>query len=158
MIEPKEETIDGIKFYFNPLPARLALKLDKQVITLITPALGGLKDFDLKKYIDLKAIVEGIGEALRSLDGDDFIKLVLDLLCKTATCPEGEGPQLIDGDIFDKVFSGNNKTVYKLMFAVMKYNKFLPFELGLGGSVMKKILSLNEKTKKVTPSGKKLEK
>lgn len=153
MIEPKDETIDGMLFHFNPLPATMALKLDKEIITLITPALGGVDKLDLSTNINLKIVTQGIGEALRGLDGDSFIKFVLDLCSATGHTPKGGVPELISNENFDKVFTGKNKTVYKLIFALMKYNKFLPFELLGGGNVMNIIRSLEEKTKKVKKNG-----
>lgn len=163
MIEPRNETIDGIEFYFQPLPAFTALKLDKQIISLIAPALGGLDSLDnlsLDTDINLKVITQGIGKALDSFDSEEYEKFILSLLSFTLHIP-GDGkntPQPIDKQKFDQLFTGNLQTVYKLIFAVMKYNKFLPFVLGEGGPGMKKILSLLEKTKKEKVNGKESEK
>lgn len=154
MIEPKNETIDGMKFYFQPLPALMALKLDKKVITLIIPALGGVDKIDLDAKIDLKTITQSIGGALRSLGDEEFEKFVLDLLSTSLYLEDGNPQQEITKEKFDLIFMGKLPTVYKLIFAVMKFNKFSPFELLGGGNVMKKILSFTEKTKKEKVNGK----
>lgn len=156
MIDPKNITIDDMDFQLQQLPAMTALKLDKKVIALITPALGGVEKISLDTKIDFKLITRGIGDALSSLDDEAFEKLILSLLSTTVyVSNDGETPPgIIDKIKFDQIFGGKLKTVYRLVFEVMKYNKFLPFELGVGGLEIKKILSSSEKTGKEKPSGK----
>jgi hypothetical protein len=136
MIENKDETIDGMDFHFQPLPALTALKLDKQIVSLIVPALGGLKDLSLDTKVDLKLITQGIGEALSGLKDEETEKLVLSLLSYTLYKPSGAAPYTITKEKFNQLFTGILPTVYKLIFAVMKYNKFSPFVLMEGGNAM----------------------
>lgn len=160
MLEPKDEVIDEMKFNFSPLPALVVLKLDKKIISLLAPALGGLDKISLDTKIDLKVISQGIGNALASLNDEETERFILNLFSTTTHVPEDgkTQPQVISKEVFDDIFRLKIQTVYKLAFAVMKYNKFSPFGLVAGGNVMNKIRTSLEKTKKEKKNGNKLEK
>lgn len=153
MIEPITKTIDGMKFNFKPLPAMKAIKLDKKVVTLIMPVLGGFKELSLDAKVDMEVIAKGLGEALGNITDEDFEKLTLDLLSGVVYLEEGKAPQEIDANVVNLIFQGKLMSLYKLMFEVMRYNKFSPFGLVEGGSVMKKIHTLLDTKAKEKKNG-----
>lgn len=162
MLEPKDEVIDSMKFNFSPLSALVALKLNKKIISLLAPALGGLDKISLDTKIDLKVISQGIGSALDNLGDEETESFLLNLFSTTTyVSTDGETPPEVisSKEVFNLIFTGIElKTIYKVMFAVMKYNKFFPFGLVAGGNVMNKIFTSLEKTKKEKKNGSKLEK
>lgn len=158
MIEPKTITIDGMEFNLRPLPIMKALKLDKRVVTILLPVLGGVKEFSLDAKVDLKTMADGVAESLSRMENKDFEELVIDLLSGVIYLEPGKGAQEITLDIINRIFQGKLSTVYKLMFEVMKFNKFSPFELVAGGNVMNKILISASTMQEEKKNGNKLEK
>lgn len=141
MIEPKNIELDGMKFQLQPLPSLKALRLDKKVIELLVPIFGGIKEFSLDAEIDLEAVSKAFSESLGRMKDDEFEKLVTDLLSSVLYLPTGAAPQELNPETINQVFRGKISLIYKLMFEVMRYNKFSPFELVGGGNVINKILS-----------------
>lgn len=131
MLEAKNIEIDGIQFQLNPLKGFKAIKLDKKVVGLLIPLFKGLKDFDSE--LDLGKSIDGIGSALDSMKEDEFEKFTIDLLSTTIILIDGKPPMEIDKNVIDTEFQGNTIIFYKLLFEVMKYNKFSPFVLASGG-------------------------
>lgn len=157
MIDPKTIEVDGMEFYLQPLPALKAIKLDKRIVSLLVPALGGLKDISLNTNIDMETIAKGIAEALERMEDNDVEKLVVDLLDGAAYMEKGAAAQDMTANIINTLFRGKLVTLYKLMFEVMKYNKFSPFVLVGGGDAMKKIFTSLTQTKIEKENGEKLE-
>ena len=164
MLEPKTITIKreggDMEFFLSPLPALTAIKLDKRVLTLLLPALSGFKELSLDSSIDLNALTKGVSEALGRMDDKDFEELVLQLLSTAVYQKQGSAPlELNDKHNINKVFGGELISLYKLLFEVMRYNKFSPFVLlEGGGSVMSRILTSSGQTNKEGKTGKELEK
>ena len=131
MLEAKNIEIDKIQFQLNPLKGFKAIKLDKKVVSLLIPLFKGLKDLDSE--LDLGKSIDGIGSALDSMKEDEFEKFTIDLLSTTIILIDGKPPMEIDKNVIDTEFQGNTITFYKLLFEVMKYNKFTPFVLASGG-------------------------
>lgn len=132
MLETKDIEIGDMKFQLNPLKGFKAVKLDKKVITLLSPILKGLKGLD-DKSIDIGKIVGGVTDGLDNMKEDEFEKFVIDLLSTTVLQITGKVPMVIDKNTIDDEFQGESLTLYKLLFEVMKYNKFTPFVLASGG-------------------------
>lgn len=141
MIQPKEITLDGERFYMQPLPLLRALCLDKKILTLIAPIVGSmdLSGISLDAEIEFDKIFESASTVLGKLSDEEFEKLVLDLLRSTLYIPEGETQQEITSKVLNTVFSGNLLLIYKLMFEVMRFNKFTPFAMAGGGNLTSKI-------------------
>ncbi len=146
MIEPKTIEVDEMEFYLQPLPALKAIKLDKRVLSLVIPVLGGIKSFSLDSDIDMETLARGLSEAVSKLEDNDFEKLTIDLLSGASYIEKGSPPQEITADIINNIFRGKILSLYKLMFEVMRYNKFSPFGLVEGGNIIQKIItSVNPK-------------
>ncbi len=158
MIEPTEKEIDGMKFYFHPLPAFTAAKMDARVLALLAPILGGLKDLNLNASIDTETMARGASEALIKLSEGDLEEFAMKLLSATTYFKEGTPtPIEITTELINMEFKGKLQTLYKLLFAVMKYNKFSPFVLGTGGKGILAMFTSSVPEIKGTKSGKKSE-
>jgi hypothetical protein len=158
MIEEIDKEINGMRFHFNPLPAKKALKLDKRVITLLVPIFGGLKDLNLNSGIDTETMARGVSEALSNMTDEDYDKFIIDLLSATQYYQEGVAtPVEITSTVIDTIFRGELATLYKLMFEIMKYNKFFPFALGVGGKGILGMFTSQDQKQSEKKNGKKLE-
>lgn len=155
MLENKEIVVDEMKFILHPLPAMRAMKLDKRVLTMLVPIFGGLKDVSLESVIDFEALSKGLSEALQSLSDKEFEILIMDLLSTTVYLSPNAAPAQIDSvQVFDSIFQGRMLTLYKLLFEIMRFNKFSPFAVLGDGSGIRKIFSSFGQTKSPKGSGK----
>lgn len=155
MVETITKEIDGIKFHIQQFPALKALRIEKKVMTLILPSVGSLiGGIDLQKGLDTDLDFSNIGQglmvSLEKLSDNDFETLILELLGNTQFEITGEAVEFIGKSNFDKVFQGKLITVYKVIFEIMKVNKFCFFEVVGGGlgMVQTNILSSSKKNVK----------
>jgi len=141
MLEAKEIVIDEMKFQLNPLKGFKALKLDKKIVSILMPMIKGIDSLD--SDIDFGKAISGLAEALESMKDDDYEKFILDLLSTTIYTPAGKVPEVLGQTAIDNYFQGCATTLYQLMFEVMKYNKFTPFELvsRVGTGTLKTLIS-----------------
>jgi hypothetical protein len=129
MLDIQNITIDGMEFQLVPLPILKAARLDKKVISILTPVLGTVKSLD--DEIDLGKVID-----------EEYEKFIIDL-CSTVTCHKpGQPPVQLMGENINELFKGALKTLYKLMYEVMKYNKFSPFALMADSGNLTTIMSL----------------
>lgn len=154
----KEIEIDGMQFQLFPMKGMKSFLLEKKIMTMLVPIIGGLKDMDAE--VDFKVVSEGIYEALTSLNEIEYKKLVLDLISEIMLIPTnpqaGEGQALqMNESVINNKFSGKTMVLYKLIIESLKFNKFLPFEMVAGGLKMRQIVSSFEQKKKVKKSGSK---
>jgi hypothetical protein len=135
MLEPKDLNIKEMTgvFQLKPIPALKAIKLDKKIMTLLVPVIGGLKDVSLDAGIDMSTVARGLSEALNDLDDKDTEQLIIDLLYGVVYVKSGEPPMELNEGTINNVFNGCFEKLYDLIFEVMKYNKFSPFRLAAGG-------------------------
>lgn len=156
MREAKNIEIKEMKFQLNPMPALKALRLDKKILSLLTPLMGGIKSLDVDKALDLKVMADSISEAVQNLGDAEWEKLVLDFLSEVTYTGKGGtmASDLLDNtSTINNVFSEDFTFIYKLIFEVMKYNKFSPFKLVGGGFGIEKILTSLNPTKVQKKSG-----
>ena len=154
MLDPITINIDGLAFNLAALPALKAIGLDKKIMTLAIPILGGLKELNLDVDVDFEAIARGLQEALSAMDTSAFETLIQDLLSTTVHLPKGGSPAELNKTVIDTIFQGGISTLYKLLFKVMKFNKFTPFEVVGGGNVAGLIATLKKPTLKQKRPGK----
>lgn len=142
MIQTTTKTIDGIEFQLSPFPVLTAAKLDKKVLAVIAPVLGGLDS--LLADIDFEKLSRGIQQALSSMDDFEFLKLILELFSHTKAIAPGQAPiEMTTEEAINKALAtGGVLTVYKLAFEVMRYNKFTPFAVASSGDLMSAIAGL----------------
>lgn len=131
----KEYELDGRTYQINKFPLRQGLRLDKKVVALITPVLKGLGEMSKEEQeedVSLAMLADGIHDVLTELDDDLFEKFVLELLSSTLLVNQGAANIPISGANLDLCFD-KYTSIYKLIFEVMKFNKFTPFEMVEGG-------------------------
>ncbi len=148
MIEKQTKQIGEYEFTFMPLNPFKALVLDKKILSLLTPVLGGLRDLDkagegasISDIIDFKLVSEGLGEALGKMKDAEFESLSKDLLRSVIVETGTNGAHSCDTDRGAVVFSRNIGLMYEVMLEVMRYNKFSPFVLAERGDAIEKIVS-----------------
>lgn len=149
MLEPKDLTIDNVRFNLTPLRGLKVLRLDKKVISLLLPVFKGLDISNMNDEIDLGRVMEGLTSSLDSLDDVSYEKFIIDLFSSTTIVEEGKAPYNLDSQTLDTM-GIQPTTLYKAMFEVMKYNKFTPFALGLGGSGIAKMFGSAVQTEKTS--------
>ncbi len=151
--------IPNVVFNIIQFPVMTALKLERKINLIFLPAIGGfLKNADLSKMInmdvavDFKNIFDGFIEGLEKLSDQEYENLILNLMSRVQVEITGKPIREMDKSVFEEVFQGNLFAVYKLMFEIMKFNKFSFFVLVemLGGLEMIKtnssgILTKNKK-------------
>ena len=136
---------------FMPMNPFRASVLDKRVISVLVPLIGGLKNLegvddgseDLSDMIDFAAVADGLSQALMKLPDADLEAMLKELLrsvtvtfvgadgkTNVAKCDEAKG---------QFVFMGNLGLMYEVAIEVMRYNKFSPFALLERGSAMRAI-------------------
>ena len=157
MIQSKKIELGGLSFMLQPLPALTAMRLDKRVLTVVLPAISGFKNLSLDTELDLGLLSRALSEALGRLPDTDFENLVTDLLSCVVYLPKGESPiELTSIQSINAIFCGEIVLIYKLLFEVMRFNKFSPFALLEGGgmSILKTSgLSNIDTNKKETGNG-----
>jgi hypothetical protein len=158
MIEPKTIEMDGLKFQLHPMPSLKALRLDKKVIELLIPILGGVKELSFDAEIDLGKATDALSESLRRMDDSEFEKFAVDLLSSAVYLPVGGAPQEMNAETINSVFQGRISLMYKMIVEIMRYNKFSPFELVGDGNVVQRILSSTGQTASPKENGSKSEK
>lgn len=148
-IKPKKVILDGVEFHIQPFKGMQALKLERKVTILLLPIfssifseginLSNIMDLDL----DFNKIGKGMQDGIGNLSDSEFEDLVLSMLRNTQTTYD-KRPEFINETVFDAVFTGKLFLVYKLIFEVMKVNKFSFLELVGGGIEMGTIDGLED--------------
>lgn len=152
MLQPQNKTIGNKTFQFLPMPALKAARLDKKVLTALTPLLASLSDVkalaatasDEGDSGDLSGIATGLTQCLQALDDSSFASLLRELLEHVTYLPNGQAPMPLGNEsTIDLVFVGDLSTMYQVAVEVMRYNKFTPFGLAdIGGSLLQTVGSV----------------
>ena len=153
MLEPKNVIIDDeLEFQLTPIPVMHALVLDKQIVSLLLPAMSGFAGLDT---IDMSETVGELSGALQKMGDKEFQKFVIALTATTIFIPAGGAPVELNENKINEIFSGRLFSLYKLLLEIMRYNRFSPFELIGGGLGMKKISISDTPKIKTKTSGEK---
>lgn len=160
MLTTTIKTIGGVKFQLTPLPVLKAARLDKQVLALIAPVLGGFKGLSLEAELadmDLEVMARGVSMALQTLPDSAFTGLLRECLESVDYLPEGATPtNLGSEDAMGSVFSGRLDLLYKVVLEVMRFNRFTPFALVEAGGGLLKIAGSKKDSEKAGKGGLKL--
>jgi hypothetical protein len=155
----KDVTIDGMKFQLNKMPALTALKLDKKVVTLMLPIFVGLEDLHLDgEAFKLDSMAKAIQETLINLDDKEWDGFIQDMLSHVIYLPDDDESQQLTSKVINNIFRAKLFIVYELLFEVMQFNKFTPFEMVEGGKLTKGIGGFSKQKEKKEKNGKKSEK
>lgn len=138
MIETKEVNIEDMKFSIQQFHAMTSLKLEKRTLTLLAPLLNilkGDKKSMLDEEIDMEVLTSSAQEILLNLDDNVFEEYIKDMVAFSFVTLENSATpvQLNNMQVFNGVFAGKNSVIFKLLFEIMKINKFAFFELVGGG-------------------------
>lgn len=160
---PKDITVGGQNFAIYHTPVRQVLSLQRLLLRIMSPLLGGLgsiiSGIDVKDLMKDGATNEDAGKvllgalssgnvsldrlgyslqnalgALSEAEYEVFLTGMLDRVQWKASREEGGAQFLNNFEAIDKAFSDNPNGVYVVIFEVIKYNKFLPFALTGTGS------------------------
>lgn len=141
-IQPSNVVIDNKKFQIIPFTAKKAMNIERKLMSIlipvVTPLLSGKGELNLDKNIDLSGLGEGFKNGLGNLSDESFEILVSESLSNTTYIPNGKAPVTLDSDEgFNLAFTGSLLTCYKLIWEVMKVNRFCFLELmgGLGMNI-----------------------
>ena len=152
MLQPQNKTIGGKTFQFLPMPALKAARLDKKVLTALTPLLASLSDvkaiaasaMEEGDSGDLSGIATGLTQCLQALDDASFASLLRELLEHVTYLPNGQAPMPLGSEsAIDLAFVGDLATLYQVAVEVMRFNRFTPFGLAdIGGSLLQTVGSV----------------
>lgn len=130
------DIIPNVTFIIHQFDAITALKLERKINLIFLPAVGGFlggKDLveiaNLESQVNLQAIFDGFISGLEKIPDFEYENLILQLVSKIQVEIPGKPPREMNLDVFNEVFKGNLLSVYKLIFEVMKINRFSFFEL-----------------------------
>ena len=147
MKDPIQVPIDGKVFNLSPMKARKVGELERKLLKALAPLLAGMGGVlsllpDLAKegdkslllqdalgMVDLSRVSMGVQDALASLPDHEFDALLVGMCSSVSTHIEGKGNcTLITGELIDAALESTSQ-MYKLMYEVARFNKFLPFGL-----------------------------
>lgn len=148
-MEVTEKVIGENTFYIKPFAAFTAANISGEVISVLSPVLGGLaplfggmgkeeanKEVDKEAEssegaswmdVDIEKALPSITDALGSVDGDKIEHLMKRLLVDTGNIsvegPDTDGSvKKLDRDLADEVFCGEIQDMVILCFEVIKLN------------------------------------
>jgi hypothetical protein len=158
-MENKTVHIHGMKFQINQMPTRLALKLDKKVVTLLLPLFGAIDKITLEsQFSDLDSTIKTFQDTLINMSDNEWDSFIVDMLSHVTYFKDGTNPVQINENVIDMAFRGKLLAIYELLFEVMKLNNFLPFELVAGGKLIQKIPGFKKQELEQKKTGNKSEK
>lgn len=147
MKDPIQVPIDGKVFNLSPMKARKVGELERKLLKALAPLLAGMGGVlsllpDLAKegdkslllqdalgMVDLSRVSVGVQDALASLPDHEFDALLVGMCSSVSTHIEGKGNcTLITGELIDAALESTSQ-MYRLMYEVARFNKFLPFGL-----------------------------
>ena len=170
-METITKEIDGIEFYITQTPGLKVQRIERKTNILLLPIISNLIPKDIKDSknkksimdmlldIDLSGAILSLKDALSGMDDKEYESYVFSMVEYTKAKKEKEQPvELKNPDNYDKLFTGVSPlTLYKLLFEIMRFNRFSFFELvgGLGMDLTnistlfkKKMNELNENLEK----------
>ena len=169
-MESVEKILDDIKFTINKFNPMKALQAERKLMSILIPIVSGIfsgkdKESDgksiLDSNIDFSMIGESFQKAFGSLSELEFENLVIQTLSNIQAEILNSPPvQINNKENFNKVFINITSltTIYKLIFEVMKVNKFCFFDILGGGNATGIIDSLTQQFKQQKTTSKKLAK
>lgn len=147
MREPIQVTVEGKVFNLAPMKARKVGELERKLLKALAPLLAGMGGLlplfpdlmekgaaspllaDALAMVDLSRLALGVQDALASLPDHEFDALLVGMCAHVSTHVEGKGNcSLMTGDLIDAALESTAQ-MYRLMYEVARYNKFLPFGL-----------------------------
>lgn len=123
--------VSGIKCQLTRIPLQKMLLLDRKVMGILGPVMGSFAGMDQSAEADMEKIFRNVASALGSLGDTEYEALMNDLLGTVVATAPGKPPlQLIGNNLDTALGDSGMMTIYKIVMEVLKFNKFLPFDLG----------------------------
>ncbi len=125
-------TINGIKFQIIPFNARKATNVERKLMCILLPVVAPMLNSKggLDGDIDMSTMGLAFQQAFGSLSDNEFFDLILETLSSTTAVLKDKAPILIENEqAFNEVFTGSTLTIYKLIWEIIKVNKFCFLEL-----------------------------
>jgi hypothetical protein len=138
MIQAKHKVIDGIEYTVTQFPARRGFKLKLTLAKKLLPGMSRLLDSGtplsqvMESNIGSGSVVSAIQAAVDSLDEEEAVKLIMELLSSTRRgTKDGRGGLEISEEILDMEYAGNYLALYKVIAYVLEVN-YSDFFKGIG--------------------------
>ncbi|MCK5236650.1 MAG: hypothetical protein KAR06_06655 [Deltaproteobacteria bacterium] len=138
-----KKTIDKIDFSVEKLDVFEANDLDRETQELLPVILRGIElatDKEDVLDLDFKQLAEAVEDLFKAMDREKFKDFSVRMCACVTAVVDGAPCRLTDAEAVGNIglkVSG----LYKLLYAVMEENGFLPFELLTSGGPMRKILN-----------------
>lgn len=143
MLQPETKTIGGEQFQFIGMDVFQASCMDTQVMSLVTPLIGGLESVsesmemdatgkvDMSKLkLDFGEISRAISSAFLELDPASQKNLIRGTMKYVQWISSEEGAVDLNNDgAVNRAFQGKLHLMYQVMFEAWRFNKFTPFAL-----------------------------
>lgn len=135
-----KKTIDSIECQFHQIPMRKKAMLDPKIADIMGPIMVEL----MKQSMDAEAdvafmgkMVDKLGACLNKLPEVDYQMLTDELMSSVIATAPGKAPLQLTPQNIDNALAGYGmSTYYRILFEVIQFNKFLPFDLaGLASSI-----------------------
>lgn len=137
MIETKEKVIDNHSVMVTQFPGRRALFFKTRLLKLAGPALAQMftsEELSLDAKFDHTVIAKIIDKLAESLDENEFVRFVIDLL----QCTRVDGKEITESE-FDMLFAGNLLLMYKILWFTLEVNYGSFFGQSGIGKILSKI-------------------
>jgi len=123
--------VDGLKFQCLPLPLTTRLRLDKQLLTLLSPVAKTISTAPN----ELIAAVQAMPEVFQNLPDADFLQLVSITLQTTTAITSDKGALSLAEEMNREAIFDKLTTLYKLMVEIWRQNKLTVFVLAANRSI-----------------------
>ena len=123
--------VDGLKFQCLPLPLTTRLRLDKQLLTLLSPVAKTISTAPN----ELTAAVQAMPEVFQNLPDADFLQLVSITLQTTTAITSDKGALSLAEEMNREAIFDKLTTLYKLMVEIWRQNKLTVFVLAANRSI-----------------------
>jgi len=123
--------VDGLKFQCLPLPLTTRLRLDKQLLTLLSPVAKTISTAPN----ELTAAVQAMPEVFQNLPDTDFLQLVSITLQTTTAITSDKGALSLAEEMNREAIFDKLTTLYKLMVEIWRQNKLTVFVLAANRSI-----------------------
>lgn len=124
----KEKEINGTTYYVRPFPPLEALGLLGDLQVIVSSGISKAVDEDrnntniLDMNINLGSVIAGIGQNLKGSKLVEMAQRILHENYVSVKCADAKEPVRLDKTMFNKLFSGQLKTLFKVMYFVLEVN------------------------------------
>lgn len=124
----KEKEINGNMYYVRPFPPLEALGLLGDLQVIVSSGIGKAVDEDgnntnvLDKNINVGAVIAGIGQNLKGSKLVEMAQRIVNQDYVSVKCVDADDAVRLDKKVFNNLFTGQLKTLFKVMYFVLEVN------------------------------------